>query len=211
MESVGYILVSGEEKADWFIRSADYPLYPRYELVDEYRRASSGSSFHILRFSALLALYGATPQVVQQVSSQERRAQATSTQPAITPEHVRAIYHWAEATYPGAAIQIADQNDPCDLRVYTSDDLCIGIALLRSRDFPSALESWYANARSQLKPKGDYDKFHAFLLTRLARSLRAPLRFPHTRALAQRLHIALSAADLSADDCIIAIRPLCHG
>jgi rRNA-processing protein FCF1 len=42
------IFVSGEEKADWWHRSEHQQLYPRFELVDEFRRASGGCSFHII-------------------------------------------------------------------------------------------------------------------------------------------------------------------
>ncbi len=65
------IFVSGEEKADWWHRSENQPLYPRYELVDEYRRASGGKSFHIIKFSQLLELFGASKEVVAEVREEE--------------------------------------------------------------------------------------------------------------------------------------------
>jgi PIN like domain len=66
------IFVSGEEKADWWHRSEHQQLYPRFELVDEFRRASEGHSFHIIRFSRLLELFGASTQVVDEVRQEER-------------------------------------------------------------------------------------------------------------------------------------------
>ncbi|MCG3255278.1 MAG: DUF4935 domain-containing protein, partial [Candidatus Heimdallarchaeota archaeon] len=45
------VFVSGDKKSDWFHRIDNEPLYPRYELVDEYRRNSSGKSFHIISFA----------------------------------------------------------------------------------------------------------------------------------------------------------------
>jgi rRNA-processing protein FCF1 len=39
------IFVSGEEKADWWHRSEQQQLYPRFELVDEFRRLSGGVRF----------------------------------------------------------------------------------------------------------------------------------------------------------------------
>lgn len=44
------IFVTGEQKADWFVRSGSGPVYPRPELIDAYRRASGGRS---LRLSSL--------------------------------------------------------------------------------------------------------------------------------------------------------------
>jgi hypothetical protein len=65
------IFVSGEEKPDWWYKSEGVTLYPRYELVDEFRRASSGNSFHILSFSKFLSLYGASKTVVQEIRAKE--------------------------------------------------------------------------------------------------------------------------------------------
>ncbi|MBN1449845.1 MAG: DUF4935 domain-containing protein [Anaerolineales bacterium] len=74
------ILVSGEEKPDWWHKSEGQPLYPRFELFDEFRRISNGFSFHIVSFSKFLDLYGASEQVVEEVRQteiQESAIQAT--------------------------------------------------------------------------------------------------------------------------------------
>ena len=68
------IFVSGEEKADWWHRSEQQQLYPRFELVDEFRRVSGGGSFHIIKFSRLLELFGASSEVVAEVREEERIA-----------------------------------------------------------------------------------------------------------------------------------------
>ena len=67
------IFVTGEEKADWWHNSNKRQLYPRYELVDEFRRASGGHSFHIITFSRLLEMFEASPNVVQEVRVEELR------------------------------------------------------------------------------------------------------------------------------------------
>lgn len=85
------VFVSGEEKADWWHRSDNRQLYPRYELVDEFRRASDGHSFHIIKFSRLLELFGASSNVVEAVREEE--SLTTSAVP-LTPHseiHLRAI------------------------------------------------------------------------------------------------------------------------
>lgn len=72
------IFVSNEEKADWYTRSEGQPLYPRYELVDEFKRESGGQSFHIVKLSRFLELYGANEQVVEEIKKEEKLQTALS-------------------------------------------------------------------------------------------------------------------------------------
>lgn len=65
------IFVSGDEKQDWWHQSNKEALYPRIELVDEYREKSNGKSFHIISLSTLLKLFGTEPEVVDAVKSSE--------------------------------------------------------------------------------------------------------------------------------------------
>ncbi|MEG4581601.1 PIN domain-containing protein [Microcoleus sp. MON1_C5] len=67
------IFVSGEEKPDWWHRSNDQKLYPRYELVEEFRRGSEGQSFYMINLAELLKIYGATKEVVEEVKQEEKR------------------------------------------------------------------------------------------------------------------------------------------
>jgi hypothetical protein len=64
--------VSIDEKPDWWYQSEKQPLYPRYELVDEFRRASNQQSFHIVTLSRFLELYGASQDVVEEVRREEQ-------------------------------------------------------------------------------------------------------------------------------------------
>lgn len=68
------VFVSGDEKADWWHRGSGTNLYPRYELLDEYRRHAGGQSLYIMRLSVLLDLYGADKAVVQEVADEEQEA-----------------------------------------------------------------------------------------------------------------------------------------
>lgn len=61
------IFVTGDQKPDWWHRSNNRNLYPRHELVEEYRRESEGASFHMLDFPGFLSLYGVSEEVVEQV------------------------------------------------------------------------------------------------------------------------------------------------
>lgn len=73
MQKKSVVFVSGDEKADWWHRSEGQALYPRYELVDEFRRSSNGQSFHIITFSHFLEIYGASENIVQEVREEEKR------------------------------------------------------------------------------------------------------------------------------------------
>lgn len=50
------VFVSGEEKSDWYYKSEGQTLYPRFELVTEFRQHSTNNSFHIIRFSEFLEI-----------------------------------------------------------------------------------------------------------------------------------------------------------
>jgi len=66
------IFVTGDEKADWQQRIDNRGLLPRYELVDEFRRASNGEAFYIASFSRFLELFGVPSDVLEEVRVQEQ-------------------------------------------------------------------------------------------------------------------------------------------
>lgn len=74
------IFISGEEKSDWWHKSETQALYPRYELIDEFRRSSNGQSFYIIAFSQFLNLYGASEKVVEEVRQEEYLAKQSGLQ-----------------------------------------------------------------------------------------------------------------------------------
>lgn len=67
------IFVSGDEKSDWWHRSNGQPLYPRYELVNEFQGVSNGGSFHIISFANFLELFGASKEIVAEVGIVESK------------------------------------------------------------------------------------------------------------------------------------------
>lgn len=68
------VFVTGEQKADWFVRSRNTGVYPRPELIDEYRRASAGKSLRLTSLHALLAEMQAPEKVVEEVRTAEHEA-----------------------------------------------------------------------------------------------------------------------------------------
>ena len=99
------LFVTGDEKADWYHQSEKQALYPRFELVDEYRRTSQGQVFQIISFSRFLDLYGVSANVVQEVRTQEQLSIQRSAKHAQEGYIVeRAVYNWLKSRYPDAQI-----------------------------------------------------------------------------------------------------------
>jgi len=68
--------VTGEQKNDWFVRSGGEHIYPRFELVDEYRRASSGRSLRLMNLPQLLDALKAPANVVDDAKTAEAQSAA---------------------------------------------------------------------------------------------------------------------------------------
>ncbi|MGG7518807.1 PIN-like domain-containing protein [Allorhizobium undicola] len=66
------IFVTGDDKADWFVRSDSERVYPRPELVDEYRRVSAGRNIRLASLAELLEEMKAPVEVVVEVRSIEK-------------------------------------------------------------------------------------------------------------------------------------------
>lgn len=65
------IFVTGEEKADWLVRSGNEGVYPRPELIDEYRRSTKGKNIRLMKLADLLREVGAPEGVVEDVRDAE--------------------------------------------------------------------------------------------------------------------------------------------
>ncbi|QIO98360.1 PIN-like domain-containing protein [Bradyrhizobium symbiodeficiens] len=68
------IFVTGEEKADWFVRSDREGIYPRPELVDEYRRESKGKHLRLAKLADVLAEMDVSKELVLEVRNAENVA-----------------------------------------------------------------------------------------------------------------------------------------
>lgn len=67
------IFITGDDKADWFVRSGGDRVYPRPELVDEFRRASGGRSLRLSTLGELLEEMNAPAEVVDEVKYLEQK------------------------------------------------------------------------------------------------------------------------------------------
>lgn len=68
------IFVTGEQKADWFVRSGNRPVYPRPELVEAYRHVSGGRSLRLSSLHDLLKEMSAPDTLVDDVQVAEATA-----------------------------------------------------------------------------------------------------------------------------------------
>lgn len=74
------IFVTGDEKADWRVRSDNSGVYPRPELIDEYRRYTKGKNIRLIKLADLLEEVGAPEGVVEDVREAETLIVADQSQ-----------------------------------------------------------------------------------------------------------------------------------
>jgi hypothetical protein len=79
------VFLTLDDKSDWAVRAGNEAIYPRPELVDEYRRASGGKSIHLSHLGEFLKRMDVSETVVAKVKaaetterSQEPTSQSTS-------------------------------------------------------------------------------------------------------------------------------------
>lgn len=61
------IFISNDEKNDWYHKQDKIGMYPRFELHDEFRRATNDKSFSIINFLRFLELSNAKSETLQEV------------------------------------------------------------------------------------------------------------------------------------------------
>lgn len=93
------LFITNEEKTDWWCGrdKGQAPLYPRFELIDEYWRASQGKSFHMASLDVFLNLFGASPEIVAEVV--EARHAESLNRPKPDSELIRAAIMWLKARF----------------------------------------------------------------------------------------------------------------
>jgi hypothetical protein len=136
------IFVSADGKPDWFHQS-DGPLYPRFELVDEFRRISDSGSFHILKFSEFLDLFGAVGDVVEEVRQEEAKLSPPSETELRAAWHgfglvaERAVGLWLSTRYPNRIIEpqrTSPRESGLDYVMIAEDGTKIGVDVRSARN-----------------------------------------------------------------------------
>ncbi|KAB8142954.1 hypothetical protein F8S13_11975 [Chloroflexia bacterium SDU3-3] len=119
------IFVSGDEKPDWWHKSENQNIYPRYELVDEFRRKSGGNSFHIVSFSNMLKIFGVSKEVVEEVKNEESITHVVESKTKITSKNIvnrldiinKSLVNWIKNIYALKSVYFRVNNnteDPVD-------------------------------------------------------------------------------------------------
>lgn len=67
------IFISGDEKSDWQHRSNDTALFPRFELVEEFRKETNGKTINIMPLSKFMELLEQDVGVVEDIKKEEER------------------------------------------------------------------------------------------------------------------------------------------
>jgi len=65
------VFVTGDEKADWFHQSMNSKLYPRFELLYEFKENTKGRDFSIISLADLIELYSDNSEVVDSIRTVE--------------------------------------------------------------------------------------------------------------------------------------------
>jgi hypothetical protein len=91
--------VTGEQKSDWFVRVDQSPVFPRIELVDEYRRFSGGKLIRLLSLHELLREFGAKAEVVKTVESAEEAANSEIRAARSLSPRPPSSYHGLSTTF----------------------------------------------------------------------------------------------------------------
>ncbi|WP_241669719.1 PIN-like domain-containing protein [Vibrio furnissii] len=103
------IFVSGDEKADWWHQSGKNPLYPRFELVDEFREKTNGKSFHIVSLSKLLEIFETDREVVESIKSSESEQKAVNEETTAPPPK-KLVQRKADSEYR-SYLNIPEEHD----------------------------------------------------------------------------------------------------
>jgi hypothetical protein len=108
------IFVTGEEKSDWFHRSYNCSLYPRFELIIEFKNATQGKSFYVIRLSELLNIQGAGPDIIKEIEEKEKPELSSVNKVSLFTEFtvLLSISNWLKSNRPQASIIANEKGFP---------------------------------------------------------------------------------------------------
>lgn len=88
------IFVSGDKKKDWFYQTENQALYPKFELITEFRSKAPGELFSIIKLSEFLELFDASEEVVEEVESEENYININYFYSTREENYVSHIHDW---------------------------------------------------------------------------------------------------------------------
>jgi len=126
------IFVSGDEKSDWFHRSENQSLYPRFELVSEFREKGAKKSFHIIKLSELLEIFGADETIVKELELEEKTTRyAAPLSTNLQWKYIKElVYNWFYDNYGGNYLLKINNVSFPDILIKRKDEK-IGVRILR--------------------------------------------------------------------------------
>lgn len=86
------VFVTLDQKPDWWTQANGGALFPRYELIEEYRAATGGHTIHLLRFSEFLSQFGAAETVIEEVQRVEDEAEIIASEEEDEHEQLARTY-----------------------------------------------------------------------------------------------------------------------
>ena len=75
------VFVTGDEKADWFHQSNEAKIYPRFELVHEFKETTEGKNVHLISLSDLIQLFSKDQATIDTIRSAESVLRSRRTNP----------------------------------------------------------------------------------------------------------------------------------
>lgn len=127
------IFVSGDEKTDWYHRSDNVALYPRFELLAEFKTKCSDGSFHIIKLSDLLKLKGAKEEIITEIKIEEEIESEIEKKRFGTPSYLiaeRAVYFYYKERYVNVYLPSKSSGD-CDFYYINNDrEVIVNVILL---------------------------------------------------------------------------------
>lgn len=163
------VFVSGDAKADWVHRADSTSLYPRYELVDEYRRASRGGSFHIVSFADFLEVLGADRKAVAEVRHEEKVVRLSDLS-----DHARrlvmidratmAVGAWARSEYPGLDLKEAGRGGMVDFVWSEEGGAVTGLDVIHMGQRPLGYIAAMLKRLRNVADSSEFDSIYVFLI-----------------------------------------------
>lgn len=157
------VFVSGDEKKDWFYQVENYALYPKFELITEFRSKAPNKSFNIIKLSELLELYGVNERIIKEVEIEENESLNDSKQ-SQGFENERIIKDWIIENSEEPVYIVGGTGFP-DFKVIDHiKKERIGIEILECNNISRFRFKLDSSLRKLKQIEEKYDRFNYFII-----------------------------------------------
>lgn len=141
------IFVTHDGKPDWWSHSEGSGLYPRFELIDEYRRKSGGCFIYIMKLSEVMKLFDVDSGAISELVRVEKEADSSN-------DSSNNIFGSSYATASGLINWIVDAIKNANLHSYRqggyiiaeSDELKLIIDIMTDTDLVNTHDMMFSHA-----------------------------------------------------------------